>query len=238
VGSEIEVVRKAVNGPCPPDFSDTFPTLDLAVCESYCVCRNPCLDELGVPIPGCFGACGDRGHTPCVNEDLTCVYIGEFAPDPVGVCLPEAAVSCETPEDCRCYPHDASEVSDIRWTCSDLGECTPYRVTSVDSYCEEDADCMLINTCCDCMVAPVGTIPPDCEDDVCATSACEEIYGIPDETDIGCWNHTCGVPAAEGKCTPGWDDCNLPGPDCQDGYYSAIVDHCWSACVSEFSCVS
>ncbi len=105
--------------------------------------------------------------------------------------------------------------------------------------CSTAAECVLIDDCCNCVVARAGTPPPvacpvECDVDMC-TNAGMDLSQI----NVGCWQGFCVPLADPGNCNATEVTCTWPTPRCPTGYdYPSVINGCWGPCVVNGSCVS
>jgi len=100
--------------------------------------------------------------------------------------------------------------------------------------CEGAGDCVVFDSCCDCLALAVDEEPPACEIEECAMSACAALGLVPQ---VQCELDSCEfVPVS---CSPFDVQCDEDAPPCADGTLASVdpLTGCWTgACVPAQHC--
>ena len=101
--------------------------------------------------------------------------------------------------------------------------------------CMIDADCMVVEDCCECGSLPAGEVPAVCNQQMCDQSACGE-QGIDSPQAQCTFGHCELVPQ---NCNDIFVFCATPPPACPMGTLPGVDDtqNCWSGeCVAVENC--
>lgn len=96
--------------------------------------------------------------------------------------------------------------------------------------CLEDADCQIVEDCCQCAAQPIGEPFEACQQ-ACDQMACDVTFEI--EVAAACRGGRCTF--VSGACT-GTPACDEPPPDCEAGTIPAIAGDCWGECLAPLAC--
>lgn len=101
----------------------------------------------------------------------------------------------------------------------------------VSAPCDVDADCMLVESCCQCEAVALGAAVEPC-DMPCDQTKCSALNLF--EPAAVCRLDVC-VLAAQ-RCSPNLVTCDELPPECQPGLVPAVVAGCWGGCVAAHLC--
>lgn len=102
---------------------------------------------------------------------------------------------------------------------------------TVTAPCDEDADCQLIESCCECDAAPIDAAIDPCRMP-CDQTECSA-RNITDPAAV-CRLGVC-VLAAQ-SCSPGLVSCDALPPRCEPGLVPSVVAGCWGGCIPAHLC--
>ena len=97
--------------------------------------------------------------------------------------------------------------------------------------CAEDADCKLVDNCCECSGIPNAAAEEAC-DLACVISACTAV-GPADPPTARCSAGQCVTSFA---CDGAQTICLTPKPECPPGQQPTVVNGCWGGCLPEREC--
>jgi len=97
--------------------------------------------------------------------------------------------------------------------------------------CQEDADCVLINSCCQCSATPADAEVPECGME-CLQPTCDAL-GLTDVT-VACRSGICVF--APATCSDGPVECDEEQPQCLDDDVNTVKDNCWGPCMHPRYC--
>lgn len=101
----------------------------------------------------------------------------------------------------------------------------------VSAPCDVDADCMLIESCCQCEAVALGAAVEPCEMR-CDQTECSALNLF--EPAAVCRFDVCVLGAQ--RCSPVFVTCDELPPECQPGLVPAVVAGCWGGCVAAHLC--
>jgi len=98
--------------------------------------------------------------------------------------------------------------------------------------CTQDADCKVVNDCCNCLGIPANDPAPPCPIQNCFVPTC---------TAMG--NSNAVAKCVAGQCIPNFICdapvvCAQPPPPCAAGQVPSITNGCWGACVPTEECLT
>jgi hypothetical protein len=100
-----------------------------------------------------------------------------------------------------------------------------------DPECKNDADCQIVNDCCNCIAIPKSEQPPSCGISTCLVASCTPL-GNPSKAHC-----------IAGRCSMGFDcddstvSCASPSPVCNPGSVPLISGNCYQgSCVPADEC--
>jgi hypothetical protein len=98
----------------------------------------------------------------------------------------------------------------------------------------EDADCQLVDNCCECRGAVVGEMIAPC-DLACIQPKCSEVGGGlgSDPTTARCVAGQCVTSLS---CDASTVVCLAPQPICPAGELNVVLGACWGGCLPEREC--
>jgi hypothetical protein len=97
--------------------------------------------------------------------------------------------------------------------------------------CEEDADCVIVNNCCQCDPKPADAEVEPCEGS-CLQPTCEAL-GLAGAR-AACRSGICEF--ASMTCGDGPVACDQQKPTCVEGTVNTVVDACWGPCLHPRYC--
>jgi hypothetical protein len=102
--------------------------------------------------------------------------------------------------------------------------------SSGEAECELPDDCQIVETCCGCFPAPVGTEIPEC-DEICEQSACSARgFSAPVAS---CRGNRC---VFDVSCDRSLVTCRVAEPTCPEGLIPSVHESCWGPCVDPTEC--
>ncbi len=98
--------------------------------------------------------------------------------------------------------------------------------------CAEDADCKLVDNCCECSGIPNAAAEEAC-DLACVISACTAVGPADPPPTARC---SAGQCVTSFSCDGAQTICLTPKPECPPGQQPTVVNGCWGGCLPEREC--